>query len=47
MARTALRLFATAPIGMQAWLEIFAVGVVSALVVSVDKRWAQRKHRGG
>ena len=41
------RLFATAPIGMQAWLEIFAVGVVSALVVSVDKRWAQRKHRGG
>ena len=41
------RLFATAPIGLQAWLEIFTVGVVSALVVSVDKRWAQRKRRGG
>ena len=39
------RLFATAPIGVRAWLEIFAVGVVSALVVSVDKRWVQRAHR--
>jgi magnesium-transporting ATPase (P-type) len=39
------RLFATAPIGVRAWLEIFAVGVVSALVVSVDKLWSRRPRR--
>ena len=37
------RLFATAPIGVAEWLEIFAVGVVSALVVGADKQWASRQ----
>ncbi len=32
------RLFATAPIGWQEWLEIFAVGVLAYLVVGIDKR---------
>ncbi|MFZ4538221.1 cation-transporting P-type ATPase [Propionivibrio sp.] len=36
------RLFATAPIGWQEWLEIFAVGLVSWLVVGVEKRWLNR-----
>jgi magnesium-transporting ATPase (P-type) len=39
------RLFATAPIGVQAWLEIFAVGMVASLVVSVDKLWSRRPRR--
>ncbi len=33
------RLFATAPIGGQAWLKIFAVGVASLLVVGGEKRY--------
>ncbi len=36
------RLFATAPIGAVAWLEILAVAMLSSLVVSVDKLWAQQ-----
>jgi magnesium-transporting ATPase (P-type) len=39
------RLFATAPIGMQEWLEIFAVGLLASLVVGIDKRWVQRVPR--
>ncbi len=35
------RLFATAPIGWQQWLEIFAVGLVAYLVVGVEKRLRQ------
>ncbi|MBK7422591.1 MAG: cation-transporting P-type ATPase [Propionivibrio sp.] len=37
------RLFATAPIGAQAWLEIFAVGLASLLVVGVEKRFLNRR----
>ena len=37
------RLFATAPIGGQAWLEIFAVGLASLLVVGVEKRFLNRR----
>ena len=33
------RLFVTAPIGGQAWLKIFAVGVASLLVVGGEKRY--------
>lgn len=36
-------LFATAPIGAQEWLEIFAVGLLASLVVGVEKRWAPRE----
>jgi magnesium-transporting ATPase (P-type) len=36
------RLFATASIGIQEWLEIFAVGMMASLVVGIDKRWSQR-----
>jgi cation-transporting ATPase F len=32
------RLFATAPIGLPEWLEIFAVGVFAYLVVGLEKR---------
>jgi len=32
------RLFATAPIGLHQWVEIFAVGLLAYLVVGVDKR---------
>jgi cation-transporting ATPase F len=32
------RLFATAPIGLSEWLEIFAVGVIAYLVVGLEKR---------
>ena len=32
------RLFATAPIGVRQWLEIFAVGVLAYLVVGAEKR---------
>ena len=37
------RLFASAPIGMPEWLEIFAVGMISSLVVGVDKLWTSRE----
>jgi magnesium-transporting ATPase (P-type) len=36
------QLFATAPIGVTEWLEIFAVGMASALVVGGAKRWRSR-----
>jgi len=39
------RLFATAPIGAQEWLEIFAVGLASALVVGTEKCWQNRWRR--
>ena len=32
------RLFATAPIGAQEWIEIFAVGILAYLVVGIEKR---------
>ncbi|WP_300341015.1 cation-transporting P-type ATPase [Accumulibacter sp.] len=37
------RLFATAPIGVRQWLEIFAVGVLAYLIVGIEKRL--REHR--
>jgi magnesium-transporting ATPase (P-type) len=37
------RLFATAPIGGQAWLEIFVVGLASLLVVAMEKRFLNRR----
>ena len=36
------RLFATAPIGLHQWLEIFAVGVLAYVVVGIDKQWRAR-----
>jgi magnesium-transporting ATPase (P-type) len=39
------RLFATAPIGVAEWLEIFAVGLVSAAVVGAEKWWRSRARR--
>lgn len=39
------RLFATAPIRGQAWLEIFAVGLAALLVVGVEKRFLNRRQR--
>jgi cation-transporting P-type ATPase F len=39
------RLFATAPIGAAEWLEIFAVGLASALVVGGEKWWRHRLSR--
>ena len=37
------RLFATAPIGVAQWLEIFTVGLVAAGVVALEKRWTHRR----
>ena len=39
------RLFATAPIGLRQWLEIFAVGVLAYLVVGIDKQLRARHRR--
>ncbi|MFZ4538086.1 cation transporting ATPase C-terminal domain-containing protein [Propionivibrio sp.] len=36
------RLFATAPIGRRAWLEISSVGLASWLVVGLEKRYLNR-----
>ena len=36
------RLFATAPIGEQEWLEIFVVGILAYLVVGIEKRLRRR-----
>ncbi|WP_291993435.1 cation-transporting P-type ATPase [Candidatus Accumulibacter sp. ACC003] len=37
------RLFATAPIGVRQWLEIFAVGVLAYLIVGIEKRLRERQ----
>jgi len=39
------RLFATAPIGVAEWAEIFAVGTASALLVGSEKWWRRRTAR--
>jgi magnesium-transporting ATPase (P-type) len=39
------RLFATAPIGVSEWLEIFAVGMASALLIGCEKWWRNRTGR--
>ncbi|HNB69244.1 HAD-IC family P-type ATPase, partial [Accumulibacter sp.] len=40
------RLFATAPIGVNEWLEIAAVGIVAFVVVGLEKRWRTRRRVG-
>lgn len=41
------RVFGTAAIGLQAWLEIAAVGLAALLLIEGEKKWAHRKTVAG
>jgi len=38
------RVFQTAPIGWQAWGEIFAVAIASSLLIGLEKYWSHGRH---
>jgi len=38
------RVFQTAPIGWQAWGEIFAVAIASSLLIGLEKYWSHARH---
>jgi len=38
------RVFQTAPIGWQAWGEIFAVAITSSLLIGLEKYWSHSRH---